>query len=133
MAKRIHGDQPVRWNADMVQSLVFEQEKRIIQSIPLSWNRADDWRYYGEAEMEHSQLNISITVFNSRRWRNLSIVSYNPWSKIWGLDIPNKVKHFLFRFMNNMLPCRRNLAKRGGSGAGLVCAMCYVGQRLGEG
>ncbi|XP_057432855.1 uncharacterized protein LOC130725663 [Lotus japonicus] len=36
-----------------------------------------------------------------------------PWKKVWQLQVPNKVRHFLYRAAANRLPCKRNLARRG--------------------
>ena len=34
------------------------------------------------------------------------------WTNIWKLNIPNKVKHFLWRACSDSLPTKRNLAQR---------------------
>uniref|UniRef100_A0A0E0E1D1 Uncharacterized protein n=1 Tax=Oryza meridionalis TaxID=40149 RepID=A0A0E0E1D1_9ORYZ len=35
------------------------------------------------------------------------------WNKIWGMNIPNKTKHFLWRFAHNTLPLKVNIKRRG--------------------
>ena len=40
-------------------------------------------------------------------------VSSAVWEKLWKLDCPNKVKHFLWRLTHNSHPLRCNLARRG--------------------
>lgn len=35
-----------------------------------------------------------------------------PWSKIWSLDIPPKIKHFFWKACNNVIPVKKNLVKR---------------------
>jgi hypothetical protein len=35
------------------------------------------------------------------------------WKKIWRLNCPPKVRHFLWRFSHNSLPLRRNISRRG--------------------
>jgi hypothetical protein len=50
------------------------------------------------------------------------------WNKIWKLNVPNKVKMFLWRFAHNSLPVRRNVARRGVD-IDTRCPMC---ERLDE-
>lgn len=35
------------------------------------------------------------------------------WSGIWKLNVPNKIKHFIWKALNRYLPTRDNLRKRG--------------------
>jgi len=35
------------------------------------------------------------------------------WKSIWQLDVPNKIKHFMWRLVHNSHPLRGNLIQRG--------------------
>ena len=35
------------------------------------------------------------------------------WKSIWQLDVPNKIKHFMWRLAHNSHPLRGNLIQRG--------------------
>ena len=50
------------------------------------------------------------------------------WDKIWGMEVPNKIKMFVWRLIHNSLAVRRNLARRGMK-VDTLCPMC---QRLDE-
>ena len=50
------------------------------------------------------------------------------WDKIWGMEVPNKVKMFILRLVHNSLAVRRNLLRRGVK-VDTLCPMC---QRLDE-
>ena len=41
-----------------------------------------------------------------------SQVHKNFWQKLWTLDVPNKVRHFMWRACNESLPTKLNLYKR---------------------
>ncbi|KAL6185165.1 hypothetical protein ACLB2K_041300 [Fragaria x ananassa] len=48
--------------------------------------------------------------FGSRMGRN-NIVQ-NGWRKLWGFQLPNKMKVFMWRACNNFLPCNVELKRR---------------------
>uniref|UniRef100_A0A8R7UTU1 Reverse transcriptase zinc-binding domain-containing protein n=1 Tax=Triticum urartu TaxID=4572 RepID=A0A8R7UTU1_TRIUA len=48
------------------------------------------------------------------------------WGKIWGLNVPAKVKNFLWRAMHNTIPCRVTLANRHIKVSG-QCPVCEIG------
>jgi hypothetical protein len=45
------------------------------------------------------------------------------WDKIWSLEIPNKVRMFVWRLVHNSLVVRQNLARRGMKEE-IICPMC---------
>lgn len=45
------------------------------------------------------------------------------WEKIWSMEVPNKVKMFVWRLVHNSLAVRRNSAKRGVKEE-TICPMC---------
>lgn len=45
------------------------------------------------------------------------------WDKIWGMEVPNKVRMFTWRLVHNSLLVRRNLARRGVKEE-TICPMC---------
>ena len=47
------------------------------------------------------------------------------WSKIWGLEVPNKVKNLIWRACTNSLPTKVNLARRKITSDSL-CDICRV-------
>ena len=47
------------------------------------------------------------------------------WSKIWGLEVPNKVKNLIWRACKNSLPTKVNLARRKITSDSL-CDICRV-------
>jgi hypothetical protein len=46
------------------------------------------------------------------------------WDKIWDMEVPNKVKMFMWRLVHNSLAVRRNLIRRGMK-EDTLCPMCH--------
>lgn len=55
--------------------------------------------------------------------RNNVVTQASGWSKLWRLDIPHKLKVFLWRFCRNNVPVRRRLSTKGVS-LPIICPMC---------
>jgi hypothetical protein len=47
----------------------------------------------------------------------------NRWKKLWKLHVPPKQTHFLWRILNNALPVKENLTKRGVR-CNPLCSLC---------
>jgi hypothetical protein len=111
-------DQTTRtWNTGLISEVFLEEEAELIRSIPLSPLPVEDrliWRgtknglfsvrsaYYMEME---NIANLQGSMSKPDEGRN--------WKEIWKLKVPNVVKHFLWKALNNLLPTRTNLAKKG--------------------
>ena len=54
---------------------------------------------------------------------SIGVVMEGMWHKIWILKCPNRVKHFIWRFINNPLALRTNL-KRTDIDVDMRCAIC---------
>jgi hypothetical protein len=62
------------------------------------------------------RLGISLRDAKNRRDASSSISIGNAndqWRKIWNLELPTKVKFFLWRFAHNSLPTRMNIQRKG--------------------
>jgi hypothetical protein len=113
----IYGDPP-KWNKSLIQSIFIDDEAELIYNLPLSryhqpdrliWQAtsSDDFTvrsaYHFEMERFDQQKG---ECSNSGRFLNL-------WRILWGLQVPNSTKVFLWRACNDILPTKENLKKRG--------------------
>lgn len=55
---------------------------------------------------------LSKTANNNQPGPSNPLMLKNFWTNIWKLNIPNKVKHFLWRACSDSLPTKRSLARR---------------------
>ncbi|KAK2662222.1 hypothetical protein Ddye_000796 [Dipteronia dyeriana] len=59
------------------------------------------------------------------KWSSSGLVSSISWWKfLWWLNVPSKVKLFIWRACHNWIPSLVNLAKRG-VGGDVLCPVCY--------
>ncbi|KAM2783884.1 hypothetical protein COP1_013323 [Malus domestica] len=111
------------WKTDMVKGGFLEEDVTSILSIPLSrygmsdrliWHHSRNGEYtvrtgYGVALglMENGDMGKKGRGMPSSA-PSLSHV----WNKIWNLEVPNKMKFFVWKCCNNALAVRRNLKRR---------------------
>lgn len=88
---------------------VSREDLKFFYKIPLSRSlRRDELIWHFDKNGE----------FSAKTTYHLAISSPNmpppcggdfQWSKLWGLPIPQKIKHFIWRACNNDIPTRENL------------------------
>ncbi|KAH9750457.1 reverse transcriptase domain-containing protein [Citrus sinensis] len=96
------------WDSDILNDIFNERDKNLIWQIPLS-NRsnADSWYWMHEAKGVY-------TVRSSYKMLApcLDIPSSSIWNQLWRLEVPSKVKHFMWRALTDVLPTTENLLKK---------------------
>lgn len=50
--------------------------------------------------------NRELALASSSEWVNYF------WKKVWGLKVPGRIKHFIWKAYSNALPTKQNLMKR---------------------
>ncbi|XP_074293640.1 uncharacterized protein LOC141620746 [Silene latifolia] len=108
-------NEPKAWNEDLLRLHLYEFEVREILRIPLCatdecdnlvWNPTRD-RCYTVKSGYHfirSQKEIKKGSGASSEGRGL-------WSRIWKLELPPKIKNFIWRVCKGALPCGINVQK----------------------
>lgn len=80
----------------------------------LAWVHSSSGQYTVRSGYQQWQLN---------HFRSGGIRQSNGWDMIWHLNVPHKIKIFLWRFARNTIPVR-NLLRGKGIRAPVACAMC---------
>ncbi|KAK5845334.1 hypothetical protein PVK06_001506 [Gossypium arboreum] len=101
------------WKPDIIQSLFEEEQLKRILTIPLANSRPQDalvWRGDNTG---------TYTVKNGYRWliteggtRIHNELPANFFTKLWELQVPSKIRIFMWRITNNYLPTLYNLKAR---------------------
>lgn len=101
------------WDIPKVTDFFHEEDARLILAtrIPLgavsdriAWPRASDGNYSVKTGYQH---------WCENNLHSATIRQVNGWSKLWRLNVPHKVKVFLWRFCRNNIPVRNKLRTKG--------------------
>lgn len=112
-----------QWDEQKVNNLISNCDAKIILAMPIprcqvadriAWMHTVDGKYTVKSGYKfwHDQ-------FSECRRNPVS----KGWSKLWNLDVPQKIKVFLWRICMNNVPVR-NLLKGKGVHTTIICPMC---------
>ncbi|CAN1812050.1 Putative ribonuclease H protein At1g65750 [Linum perenne] len=100
------------WDGGLLEELFEPEDVEAILSIPTTHADGEDeilWHYgkFGEYSVKSAyKLYMETMAFRG------ALRSEGEWNAIWRLQLPPKVKHFLWRLARGVLPLRRNLWHR---------------------
>ncbi|KAH9665893.1 putative reverse transcriptase/RNA-dependent DNA polymerase [Citrus sinensis] len=97
-----------RWDFDVVTDLFNTRDRDLILKIPLSVRRDRDmWHWLADPGGVFSVRSCyKLMTYDA----NTSALSF--WRRLWKLEVPSKVKNFLWRAATNVLPTYDNLLRR---------------------
>jgi hypothetical protein len=106
-----------RWKDDLISNIFLEDEAKMIRSMPLSPFPVEDrliWRGTRNGVFSvRSAYFLEMENLISQRGSSSSPEKRMEWKECWNLNVPNVTKHFLWKALQNLLPTRENLAKKG--------------------
>lgn len=112
-----------RWDEPKVRDFFTEEDARCILEtrIPtgpvkdrIAWSKSIDGQYSVKTGYQHwCDCNMG----------NTNVVQSTGWGKLWRLEVPHKVKTFLWIFCRNNIPVRNRLRARGVD-LPIICPMC---------
>ncbi|KAH9656150.1 reverse transcriptase domain-containing protein [Citrus sinensis] len=112
-----------RWDYEVVADLFDTRDRNLILQIPLSSRRDKDvWYWMADPHGLY-------TVRSCYRLLNnyVNAPSSGIWRKIWSLEVPSKVKVFLWRAAQNVLPTTDNLIWKRVEKSDVNNATCFQG------
>ena len=123
-------DSEVRqWKFPLIDTIFMPEEAERIKAVPLLPPHKDDipvWRGTSHGRFTTQ----SAYKIQLRELQNKSGAPSNPrrsnifWKKLWGADVPNKIKTFMWRTCNSILPTKTKLFQRG-IVASSSCPVCH--------
>ena len=105
-----------RWNRNLLESLLAPYDVQVVVSIPTSNNGGPDylvWHYE-----EEGSYSVRSGYRLARQEAGLGAACSSNiipgwWKRLWGLNIPAKIKHLMWRCWFDLLPTYGNLRRRG--------------------
>ncbi|XP_058723191.1 uncharacterized protein LOC131594996 [Vicia villosa] len=105
------------WRTDLVEDTFEAGDAKHILGIPLSRRRVEDsqvWHYEESGEYSVRTAYHLCMQDKAAKARGPSATpSQELWKKIWNAPIHTRIKHFLWRLANNILPTKAKLRHRG--------------------
>ncbi|KAH9672066.1 reverse transcriptase domain-containing protein [Citrus sinensis] len=96
------------WDYDVVSDIFNLRDKELILKIPLSSRREEDMWYWMADPLGCYSVRSCYKVLNPITPDS----GANVWRKLWNLQVPNKVKNFIWRAAHNVLPTATNLISK---------------------
>jgi len=101
------------WNSMLLHSLLSATDAAAVLSIPPYPHRREDIRIWKATNDGHysvkSAYRVCIDLFHSSTTHNAN----NSWMTLWNLQVPHRVRPFLWRLAHQCLPTHTNLITRG--------------------
>ena len=104
------------WDLHLVQGLLSPDEAALVLSIPLSRTPVEDkiiWPFTPSGKYTVNSGSKFLTKLNSVQVPTANQQHQSGiWNQIWGLNVPNKVRHFMWRVCKEAVPTKYNLMRR---------------------
>lgn len=117
-----------QWNHEFIRHIFLPINQEIILNIPLSYYVSEDlWIWHYDLKGLYS-VRSGYKLFMHMRNSQCSSGGHGDgvwWKKLWNLQIPSKIKNFMWRAVSGFLSTFTNLARRGINYAAR-CQLCGV-------
>lgn len=121
-----------KWDIPLLEQIFGEEDVQLVRSIPLNTEMDAALGWHFDAKGCFSvKLAYKVHKAYETRQQNKSVVAGTGgsnggpelWKRMWNLECPLKVKHFLWRMCHNTLALKRILKRRGVK-TDTLCTMC---------
>ncbi|XP_043814106.1 uncharacterized protein LOC122724009 [Manihot esculenta] len=119
----------LRWDLEKVLNIFSMDDVRSILAIPLPLNPRPDKLIWHFEKRGFYTVKTAYYCVLSMLGRHLRVGTSDLWKKVWALDVPPKVRDFIWRLFRGVLPTRDNLARRGVD-VPLGCLFCDANESI---
>ena len=104
------------WDANLVHGLLSPEEAALVLNIPLSRAIVEDkiiWPFTPSGNYTVNSGSKFLAKLNSLWFHAGNLQQQNEvWKLIWGLNVPNKVRNFMWRACKEAILAKHNLLRR---------------------
>ena len=108
------------WDEELVKDLFCEEDVKEILAIPLRSGMDDQPAWHLDPRgvfLVKSAYHLGTSIRDASKNRDASSLTTTPsyskkWNRFWTLDLPPKVRMFLWRLSHNSLPLRMNVKRK---------------------
>ena len=119
-----------RWRTEIIDHVFNEQEAEAIKNIPLSsTNQMDVLVWPFTPSGNYSVKSGYRFLFENSTQPQRTEQDSGLWKKIWSLEVPSKIKNFVWRACREVLPVKANLCRRRIIPEGR-CEICRTGEEI---
>ena len=106
-----------QWNLNLIDQCFFPTDAKIIKSLPLCFVPQIDSLVWpaersGQFSVKSGYKCLRDDPYVSESDSESTEVHRGLWKGVWRLNVPGKIKHFLWKCCTNALPTKENLLKR---------------------
>ncbi|CAN1787158.1 Putative ribonuclease H protein At1g65750 [Linum perenne] len=111
------------WDVGLIKELFQQEDVEAILRIPMTHGDEEDRIIWHYGQLGEYSIKTAYKLYMASAVGREGLRSQGNWNAIWKLQLPPKVKHFLWRLARGVLPLRRNLWLRRISVPG-ECGLC---------
>ena len=105
------------WNTHLIDRHFYPPDAKLIKSLPLCSTPQSDVLIWPKEKTGTYSVKSGYKLLCE--WQNVELnqprisdIDRNFWSSIWKINVPGKIKHFIWKACSNSLPTKENLLKR---------------------
>lgn len=122
------------WNSALVDSIFFPSEAQLIKYIPVCLSAQRDFLVWPHSRTGMYQVRLGYHLLCESQGNGVASSSDTDgrrkfWNSLWKLNVPNKVKFFLWRACTDSTPTMLNLCKWK-IVPSAACNHCHVGEEF---